>query len=138
MIGLQGLGPNWRWENSNENIWNNFRVFNMSHDWYLSKPIIIKIKACEWALFLYFAFKWLKCLSNYLESFKGYGPIKTLFRKKRFEINFFVQRKASKFAIFIEKEKQCSFFFVFHLEQLLKLFAWQKSWSQTSFFWRVI
>ena len=29
----------------------------------------------------------------------------SLFRKKRFEINFFVQRNVSKFAIFIEKEK---------------------------------
>ena len=30
----------------------------------------------------------------------------TLFRKKRFEINFFVQQKASKFAIFIENFKR--------------------------------
>ena len=35
------------------------------------------------------------------------GP---LFRKNRFEINFFVQRNASKFAIFIEKENPCSFY----------------------------
>ena len=34
----------------------------------------------------------------------------TLFRKKRFEINFFVQKNASKFAIFIEKENPRSFF----------------------------
>ena len=34
----------------------------------------------------------------------------TLFRKKRFEIDFFVQQKASKFAIFIEKENPHSFF----------------------------
>ena len=34
----------------------------------------------------------------------------SLFRKKRFEINFFVQRNASKFAIFIDKENPCSFF----------------------------
>ena len=34
----------------------------------------------------------------------------TLFRKKRFEINFFVQQNASKFAIFIEKENPRSFF----------------------------
>ena len=34
----------------------------------------------------------------------------TLFRKKRFEINFFVRQNASKFAIFIEKENPCSFF----------------------------
>ena len=34
----------------------------------------------------------------------------TLFRKKRFEINFFVRRNASKFAISIEKENPCSFF----------------------------
>ena len=34
----------------------------------------------------------------------------SLFRKKRFEINFFVQGNASKFAIFIEKENPCSFF----------------------------
>ena len=40
-----------------------------------------------------------------------------LFRKKRFEINFFVQQKASKFATFIEKENPRSFF-RFHLEQL--------------------
>ena len=33
-----------------------------------------------------------------------------LFRKKRFEINFFVRRNASKVAIFIEKENPCSFF----------------------------
>ena len=30
-----------------------------------------------------------------------FGDICTLFRKKRFEINFFVQRNASKFAIFL-------------------------------------
>ena len=42
----------------------------------------------------------------------------TLFRKKRFEINFFVQQNASKFVIFIEKENPHDFFFVFHLEQL--------------------
>ena len=34
----------------------------------------------------------------------------SLFRKKRFEINFFVQRNASKFGIFIEKDNPCSFF----------------------------
>ena len=34
----------------------------------------------------------------------------TLFRKKRFEINFFVWQNASKFAIFIEKENPSSFF----------------------------
>ena len=34
----------------------------------------------------------------------------SLFRKKRFEINFFVRRNASKFAIFIEKKNPCSFF----------------------------
>ena len=39
-----------------------------------------------------------------------FWPDYTLFRKKRFEINFFVQRNASKFAIFIEKENQLSFF----------------------------
>ena len=33
-----------------------------------------------------------------------------LLRKKRFEINFFVQQNASKFAIFIEKENPLSFF----------------------------
>ena len=32
------------------------------------------------------------------------------FRKKRFEINFFVRQNASKFAIFIEKENPRSFF----------------------------
>ena len=37
----------------------------------------------------------------------------TLFRKKRFEINFFVRQNVSKFAIFIEKENPRSFF---HLE----------------------
>ena len=39
----------------------------------------------------------------------------TLFRKKRFEINFFVRRNTSKFAVFIEKENPHSFF-VFHFE----------------------
>ena len=39
----------------------------------------------------------------------------SLFRKKRFEINFFVRQNASKFAIFIEKENPNSFF-VFHFE----------------------
>ena len=34
----------------------------------------------------------------------------TLFRKKRFEINFFVQQITSKFAIIIEKENPSSFF----------------------------
>ena len=34
----------------------------------------------------------------------------SLFRKKMFEINFFVRRNASKFAIFIEKENPRSFF----------------------------
>ena len=33
-----------------------------------------------------------------------------LFRKKSFEITFFSQQNASKFAIFIEKENQCIFF----------------------------
>ena len=41
--------------------------------------------------------------------FKGIYRV-TLFRKKRFEINFFVQRNASKFAIFIEKGNPLSFF----------------------------
>ena len=41
-------------------------------------------------------------------------PIPTpLFRKKRIEINFFVQQNTSKFAIFIEKENPCSFFSFF-------------------------
>ena len=35
---------------------------------------------------------------------------KSLFRKQRFEINFFVRQNASKFAIFIEKENPRSFF----------------------------
>ena len=39
----------------------------------------------------------------------------TLFRKKRFEINFFVRRNASKFAIFIEKKTHIVFF-IFHFE----------------------
>ena len=34
----------------------------------------------------------------------------TLFRKKRFEINFFVRQNASNFAILIEKENPPSFF----------------------------
>ena len=38
------------------------------------------------------------------------GDKNTLFRKKRFEINFFVRQNASKFAIFIEKENPLSFF----------------------------
>ena len=33
---------------------------------------------------------------------QNYEAVASLFRKKRFEINFFVQRHASKFAIFIE------------------------------------
>ena len=41
----------------------------------------------------------------------------TLFRKKRFEINFFVRQNASKFAIFIEKKTHLVFF-IFHFEQL--------------------
>ena len=41
----------------------------------------------------------------------------TLFRKKRFEINFFVRQNASEFAILIEKENTLSFF-VFHFKQL--------------------
>ena len=54
-------------------------------------------------------------------TFNSYTELHTsLFRKKRFEINFFVQQKASKFAIFIEKENSRSFF-VFHLEQLWQL-----------------
>ena len=36
--------------------------------------------------------------------------ILTLFRRKRFEINFFVRQNASKFAIFIEKENPHNFF----------------------------
>ena len=43
----------------------------------------------------------------------------SLFRKKRFEINFFVQRNASKFAIFIEKENPRSFFRFSFRETLL-------------------
>ena len=38
------------------------------------------------------------------------GLVMPLFRKKRFEINFFVQRNALKVAIFIEKENPGSFF----------------------------
>ena len=41
---------------------------------------------------------------------KGIRPSYTLFRKMRFEINFFVRQNASKFAIFIEKENPHSFF----------------------------
>ena len=33
-----------------------------------------------------------------------------LFRKKKFQINFFVWQNASKYAIFIEKENPSSFF----------------------------
>ena len=40
----------------------------------------------------------------------SYKPTYTLFRKKRFEINFFVRQNASKFAIFMEKENPRSFF----------------------------
>ena len=36
--------------------------------------------------------------------------METLFRKKRFEINFFVRQNASKFSIFIEKENPHSYF----------------------------
>ena len=39
----------------------------------------------------------------------------SLFRKKRFEINFYVQQNASKFAIFIEKENPHYFFLFFIL-----------------------
>ena len=55
-----------------------------------------------------------KCFSEVL--YKNASDIQidddsmSLFRKKRFEINFFVQRNASKFAIFMEKENPCSFF----------------------------
>ena len=38
------------------------------------------------------------------------GLVMPLFRKKRFEINLFVQRNASKFVILIEKENPRSFF----------------------------
>ena len=41
---------------------------------------------------------------------QNYEAVASLFRKKRFEINFFVQQKASKFAIFIEKENPRNFF----------------------------
>ena len=41
---------------------------------------------------------------------QNYEAVASLFRKKRFEINFFVQRNASKFAIFMEKENPRSFF----------------------------
>ena len=34
----------------------------------------------------------------------------TLFRKKRFALNFLTKRNASKFAMFMEKENPCSFF----------------------------
>ena len=54
-------------------------------------------------------------LSNVLILHSPETFIPTLFRKKRFENNFFVRRNASKFAIFIEKENPRSFF---HLEQL--------------------
>ena len=50
-----------------------------------------------------------------LDNWNHIHTMNSLFRKKRFEINFFVQQNASKFAIFIEKENQCSSF-VFHLE----------------------
>ena len=37
----------------------------------------------------------------------------TLFRKKRFEINFLFRQNPSKFAIFIDKENPSSFFLFF-------------------------
>ena len=39
-----------------------------------------------------------------------YFQVSKFILKKRFEINFFVQENASKFAIFIEKENPHSFF----------------------------
>ena len=52
-----------------------------------------------------------------LKSF-GRGFDEPLFRKMSFEVNFFVWGNAS-FAIFIEKENPCHFFFfVFHFKQL--------------------
>ena len=54
----------------------------------------------------------------------------SLFRKKRFEINFFVQRNASKFAIFIEKENPCSFF-RFSFRATLSFTLWMP-WSMST------
>ena len=51
------------------------------------------------------------------------GDKNTLFRKKRFEINFFVLQNASKFAIFIEKKTHVVFF-VFHLEHFWVFTLW--------------
>ena len=45
-----------------------------------------------------------------LDNWNHIHTMNSLFRKKRFEINFFVQQNASKFAIFIEKENPRSFF----------------------------
>ena len=56
-------------------------------------------------------------LSTYLSFCMRAFYIRTLFRKKRFEINFFVRQNASKFAMFIEKENLGSFF-IFHFKQL--------------------
>ena len=49
----------------------------------------------------------------------------TLFRKKRFEINFFFQRNASKFAIYIEKENPRSFF-SFFIQSIFEF--WSVGW----------
>ena len=53
---------------------------------------------------------WLPKLSWYLTLFFLSKHTYSLFRKKRFEINFFVWQNASKFAIFIEKENPHTFF----------------------------
>ena len=61
----------------------------------------------------------------YLKFFDSFVNVSKwpLFRKKRFEINFFVRQNASKFAIFIEKENPPSFF-RFHFEQL-RVFSYE-------------
>ena len=47
------------------------------------------------------------------EWWRSGGATCSLFKKKRFEINFFVPQNASNFAIFIEKENPGSFFSFF-------------------------
>ena len=78
--------------------------FHLEKVKFLGVVALLKVlKSTHFQTLLCFYFK---RLNNALD----YNNNNTLFRKKRFEINFFVRQNASKFAIFIEKENPCSFF----------------------------
>ena len=67
---------------------------------------------------------------------------KALFRKKRFALNFLTHGNASKLLCLCRKKTQVSSFFSFFNSSnfefyLMKRFHRSKSWSQTSFLWRV-